>query len=59
MSNRSESSAPRIVARTFGRWLRRRDDRRHRKMLATMLTSGQFTSQDMYQPGLRPARRSR
>lgn len=35
MSNRE--SAPRIVARLFGRWLRRRDDRRHRKMLAAML----------------------
>lgn len=55
MSHRE--SAPRIAARLFGRWLRRRDDRRHRKMLAAMLTPGQFSSQDMYQPGLRPARR--
>ena len=56
MSQRRES-APMIMARLFGRWLRRRDDRRHRKMLASMLTPGQFSPQDMYQPGLRPARR--
>ncbi|MGQ0844208.1 MAG: hypothetical protein ACT4QF_08735 [Sporichthyaceae bacterium] len=59
MSNRSETSGPRIVARTFGRWLRRRDERRHRKMLAAMLSPGRFTSADMYQQGLRPAKRTR
>ena len=55
MSNRE--SVPTIVARLFGRWLRRRDDRRHRKMLAAMLMPGQVSPQDMYPAGLRPARR--
>lgn len=52
-----KESAPRIVARLFGRWLRRRDDRRHRRMLATMLTPTQFSPEDLYRDGLRPARR--
>ncbi|MGQ0466258.1 MAG: hypothetical protein ACT4QG_13150 [Sporichthyaceae bacterium] len=33
-----KDSAFRIVARLFGRWLARRDERRHRKMLLTILT---------------------